>query len=111
MLAAGDEFGRTQRGNNNAYAQDNAITWLDWQNRDRSLEKFVAGLAALRLASADLASTESLQAAEWLDLDGNPMTEASWASATGFTLRLPGGTVIGVDRGTRKCAISLPESC
>ena len=30
MLTAGDEFGRTQHGNNNAYAQDNDITWLDW---------------------------------------------------------------------------------
>ena len=34
MLTAGDEFGRTQRGNNNAYAQDNALTWLDWDGRD-----------------------------------------------------------------------------
>ena len=38
MLTAGDEFGRTQHGNNNAYAQDNAVTWLDWQTRDRELE-------------------------------------------------------------------------
>ena len=35
MLTAGDEFGRTQNGNNNAYAQDNEITWLDWAGRDR----------------------------------------------------------------------------
>ena len=46
MLTAGDEFGRTQQGNNNAYAQDNAIGWVDWQNRDRDLEDFVAALAA-----------------------------------------------------------------
>ena len=32
MLAMGDELGRTQRGNNNAYAQDNALTWIDWAN-------------------------------------------------------------------------------
>ena len=43
MLTAGDEFGRSQGGNNNAYAQDNAITWLDWDRRDRDLEAFVAG--------------------------------------------------------------------
>ena len=42
MLTAGDEFGRSQRGNNNAYAQDNAITWLDWQGRDRELEAYAA---------------------------------------------------------------------
>ncbi len=51
MLTAGDEFGRTQQGNNNAYAQDNAIGWVDWQNRDRDLEDFVAALAAFRAAN------------------------------------------------------------
>ncbi|MET1754434.1 glycogen debranching protein GlgX [Novosphingobium sp. RD2P27] len=48
MLTAGDEFGRTQQGNNNAYAQDNAVTWVDWEHRDCELEVFVAGLAAWR---------------------------------------------------------------
>ena len=48
MLTAGDEFGRTQSGNNNAYAQDNAVTWLDWEGRDTALEDFVAALAAFR---------------------------------------------------------------
>ncbi|MGP0217223.1 glycogen debranching protein GlgX, partial [Escherichia coli] len=38
MLTAGDEFGRTQRGNNNAYAQDNAIGWIDWDARDTAIE-------------------------------------------------------------------------
>ena len=50
MLTAGDEFGRTQGGNNNAYAQDNATTWLDWQGRDTALEAHCAALAALRRA-------------------------------------------------------------
>jgi glycogen operon protein len=40
MLVAGDEFGRTQKGNNNAYCQDNEISWLDWQHRDQSLLEF-----------------------------------------------------------------------
>jgi glycogen operon protein len=48
MLTAGDEFGRTQRGNNNAYAQDNEITWLDWSGRDRRVEDHVAALSAMR---------------------------------------------------------------
>ena len=48
MLVAGDELSRTQQGNNNAYAQDNEITWLDWANRDQELEDFTAALAALR---------------------------------------------------------------
>ena len=52
MLTAGDEFGRTQQGNNNAYAQDNALTWLDWEHRDRELEAHVAALAAWRAERA-----------------------------------------------------------
>ena len=36
MLTAGDEFGRSQRGNNNAYAQDNETTWLDWAKADQN---------------------------------------------------------------------------
>jgi glycogen debranching enzyme len=45
MLTAGDEFGRTQQGNNNAYAQDNEITWLDWASKDDTLFTFVKSLA------------------------------------------------------------------
>ena len=48
MLTAGDEFGRSQRGNNNAYAQDNETTWLDWVNADQDLIQHVAGLAKFR---------------------------------------------------------------
>lgn len=48
MLTAGDEIGRTQHGNNNAYAQDNELTWLDWQNADLDLIESVSALMALR---------------------------------------------------------------
>jgi len=48
MLQSGDELGRTQSGNNNAYCQDNALTWLDWASADTDLSAFVAGLIALR---------------------------------------------------------------
>jgi superfamily II DNA helicase RecQ len=48
MLAMGDELGRTQRGNNNAYAQDNALAWIDWEHADRALADFVRGLIELR---------------------------------------------------------------
>ncbi|TIV12604.1 MAG: glycogen debranching enzyme GlgX, partial [Mesorhizobium sp.] len=60
MLTAGDEFGRTQKGNNNAYAQDNAITWLDWGGRDQALERYAASLATLRRAFPVLADTRFL---------------------------------------------------
>ena len=50
MLLAGDEFGRTQRGNNNAYCQDSEISWLDWdiEDKGRSLIRFVQRLTELR---------------------------------------------------------------
>ena len=48
MLLAGDEMGRTQRGNNNAYCQDNEISWLNWDDADSDLQGFVRTLTALR---------------------------------------------------------------
>ncbi|TSJ62686.1 glycogen debranching protein GlgX [Starkeya sp. 3C] len=50
MLTMGDECGRSQAGNNNAYAQDNALTWLDWSAMDEDLAAFTARLVRLRLA-------------------------------------------------------------
>ncbi|MEX8546637.1 MAG: glycogen debranching protein GlgX [Mucilaginibacter sp.] len=48
MLVAGDEFGRTQGGNNNAYCQDNEVSWLDWKNADQKLLEFTQKLIELR---------------------------------------------------------------
>lgn len=50
MLLAGDEIGHSQGGNNNAYAQDNAVTWLDWAKADLDLADYVGRLTALRAA-------------------------------------------------------------
>jgi len=49
MLVAGDEMGRTQQGNNNAYCQDNEISWMDWANADQELLAFTSKLIHLRL--------------------------------------------------------------
>src|SRR6059058_763040 len=51
MLTAGDELGRTQRGNNNAYCQDNEISWIDWASADPGLLAFVTRLLRLRRTS------------------------------------------------------------
>ena len=48
MLAMGDELGRTQHGNNNAYAHDGPLTWIDWAAADTGLAAFVAALVAVR---------------------------------------------------------------
>jgi glycogen operon protein len=77
MLTAGDEFGRSQRGNNNAYAQDNAITWIDWANRDVALEDCVFSLAAWR-AERVKAFTRFSEEGQWQRLDGAPMHPGDW---------------------------------
>jgi glycogen operon protein len=56
MLCAGDEIGKTQQGNNNAYCQDNAVGWLDWSQADDGLRDFVSELLALRRAETALRS-------------------------------------------------------
>ena len=50
MLLGGDEIGRTQQGNNNAYCQDNEISWFDWSSADPDLLAFTRRLIALRRA-------------------------------------------------------------
>jgi glycogen operon protein len=77
MLTAGDEFGRSQEGNNNAYAQDNALSWVDWSHRDRELEDYVAGLAAWR-AERVRAFAQFPLSGRWLRLAGGDMTVADW---------------------------------
>ena len=77
MLTAGDEFGRTQQGNNNAYCQDNAVTWLDWANRDTALEDHVASLAAWRASRRGRFASFPATGA-WLAPSGQPMTIPEW---------------------------------
>ena len=103
MLTAGDEHGRTQRGNNNAYAQDNAIGWVDWAGRDREIEDHAFALASLRAGQSDLGDAQWLgqEDVEWLDEQGKPLTVAQWEEpdrrcltmryrASGFTLHING---------------------
>jgi glycogen operon protein len=80
MLTAGDEFGRTQQGNNNAYAQDNAIGWVDWSGRDAEVEAHAFAMAAFRATEPDLTDTAWLTEAdvEWLDEEGRLLTIAQW---------------------------------
>jgi glycogen operon protein len=108
LLTAGDEFGRTQGGNNNAYAQDNETTWLDWHGRDRALEAFVASLAALRRAMPELADPTIRHDARWYTLDGDMMRDEDWARAVGVEMRLPTVSVI-FDRATPRVTIRPSE--
>ncbi len=77
LIQQGDEMGRTQRGNNNAYAQDNEITWVDWDSADGALVDFVAARTTLpQGASGADAATHFL--------DGKEQAAASATSSGGI---------------------------
>jgi glycogen debranching enzyme len=82
LLTAGDEFGRTQNGNNNAYAQDNDVTWLNWPSRDEKLAGFVAALAKFRKAHPDWFNGEFLTGR---DVEGLDVPDAEWFDMSGHT--------------------------
>lgn len=92
MLTAGDEGGRTQQGNNNAYAQDNELTWLDWKGLNSELVDHTAFLSSLRKRFAVFSSTEFFtgndQDVEWLNPDGAPMSVADWERPDGTPMAM-----------------------
>ncbi len=124
MLLAGDEFARTQGGNNNAYCQDNAISWVDWTLRDQNsdLLHFTRALAALRRRLPLLRSSRFLNAAKgecaWIVRDGTALCgqsigagERCFALQLGSAVDAPGeeGCVLLVLNGsTGPLDFSLP---
>ena len=124
QLTAGDEFGRTQLGNNNAYAQDNPITWLDWEGRDRGLEAWCGRLSELRRAIPALgdprlltgaAGPDGLPDVAWLTPDGHPKQAEHWEHPEGpalaMALATSGGGRLAVlfNRGAEPLAFRLPR--
>jgi glycogen operon protein len=99
MLAAGDELGHTQQGNNNPYCQDNPITWIDWSRADESLVDYTARVLALRrrlLPLADrwytgLADADGRHDLTWLRRTGEPLSDDDWRSRMSRVL----GALIG----------------
>ena len=90
MLLGGDEIGRSQAGNNNAYCQDNEISWLDWQHADQKLLKFTQGLIALRKLHpvfqrrtwfhGRILAGSKVPDIAWFKPDGQEMSEEDWKS-------------------------------
>ncbi|MGY1739906.1 MULTISPECIES: glycogen debranching protein GlgX [unclassified Blastococcus] len=89
MLTAGDELGRTQRGNNNAYCQDDELSWIDWDDVDGDLLEFVSRLVRLRRSSPVLRQVAFFEGHEipgtggtrdlaWFAPDGGQLTTADW---------------------------------
>jgi len=112
MLLAGDEFGRSQLGNNNAWCQDNELSWLDWGRLDEQAQAdtdFIAGLIAFRREHPILRAPRYLHATErdeegvedvlWFDLHGEEFTHEQWHRPECATvgLLLNGRAAVGRD--------------
>lgn len=102
MVLAGDEFGNSQDGNNNAYCQDNETSWLDWKlahtHGGRALTHFVGKLSHLRHAHPSIRISrfldgereiaKGINAIAWYDSDGCALTPSSWDDPQGRVLGL-----------------------
>jgi glycogen operon protein len=90
MLVGGDEFGRTQKGNNNAYCQDNELSWFDWQGADGQLFEFTRRLIQLRKDHPVFRRPKFFQGRRirgseikdvmWFNPGGSEMSDENWAS-------------------------------
>ncbi|MDU6259458.1 MAG: glycogen debranching protein GlgX [Haemophilus parainfluenzae] len=90
MLLAGDEFGNSQYGNNNAYCQDNEITWLKWDDFNQTLFDFTKQTIALRkkIKSLQQEAWWSDENVVWLNTGGNPMTLDDWHNRESKALQI-----------------------
>jgi isoamylase len=98
MICGGDEIGRSQRGNNNAYCQDNEISWFDWERMDDELYAFASRMIQFRHDHAVFQRRRwfvgrALVGAEasdigWFKPDGQPMSEEDWKNGFARTLGL-----------------------
>ncbi|MFW6122823.1 MAG: glycogen debranching protein GlgX [Thermodesulfobacteriota bacterium] len=105
MLLGGDEIGRTQQGNNNAYCQDNEISWYDWDNIDQDLLAFVQHLVQYRTDHPVLRRRRwflgrpihgsEVEDIAWFNLEGEQMSEEDWGQgyAKSLGVFLNGATI------------------
>jgi glycogen operon protein len=112
ILVGGDEMGRTQQGNNNAYCQDNRISWFDWEHADQDLLAFTRRLIALRHAHPVFRRRRWFQGRPirgtvdlgWLRPDGQEMSDEDWdtGSAGSIGVFVNGDAIVEPDaRGQR----------
>jgi len=112
MLLAGDEFGNSQYGNNNAYCQDNEITWLKWDDFNHTLFDFTKRTIALRkkIQSLQREIWWSDENVAWLNCGGNPMTLDDWHNRESKALQvmLDGQYLFLVNAKTEPQSFHLP---
>ncbi|WP_411754788.1 glycogen debranching protein GlgX [Serratia sp. (in: enterobacteria)] len=114
MLLAGDEHGNSQQGNNNAYCQDNATTWLDWANADESLTAYTAALIRLRqqipALQADRWWQEGDGSVQWLNAQGQPLSVQQWEQGDRcLQIRLSQRWLMVINATQQAVEMTLPE--
>ncbi|MFV8869166.1 glycogen debranching protein GlgX [Serratia fonticola] len=114
MLLAGDEHGNSQQGNNNAYCQDNATTWLDWANADESLTAYTAALIRLRqqipALQADRWWQEGDGSVQWLNAQGQPLSAQQWEQGDRcLQIRLSQRWLMVINATLQTVEMTLPE--
>ncbi|WP_314645586.1 glycogen debranching protein GlgX [uncultured Microbacterium sp.] len=87
MIAHGDELGRTQGGNNNGYAQDNEITWVDWESADLPLVEFTATVARLRHEHPTFRRSRFFDGRPVRDEDGGRAPDVVWLRPDGRRMK------------------------
>jgi glycogen operon protein len=130
MLLSGDELGRTQKGNNNAYCQDDDISWIDWPGADEGLIAWTARMVALRREFAGLREDRFRHGQEvaagfrdldWLDERSEVLSDEDWKNPEGRALvmrrtsRRADGKVeiiaLLMNSSESALAFALPENC
>lgn len=114
MLLAGDELGHSQHGNNNAYCQDNALTWLSWQHADSGLMHFTAALIQLRQRITALTRNVWWEEGDgnvaWLDHAGQPLTAQAWQrGALRLQILLSNTVLIAINATSDVAEMVLPQ--
>ncbi len=106
MLSQGAEFGQGQGGNNNAYAQDNAISWANWQKADAILLAYTQNLIKLRLDLAEFIVDAFVQGDEvrWFTFAGAPLGEDQWHRSN------EPGVVMVLTQGAKQVALCFNRS-
>jgi isoamylase len=112
MIVGGDEIGRTQRGNNNAYCQDNELSWFDWENADPVMLAFTRWLVAFRrdhpvFRRRDFFAGRPIKGVPdigWFSPDGSEMSQDDWDKgfAKSLGVFLNGDAIPGVDHQGRE---------
>ena len=128
MLSMGSEFGQSQHGNNNAYAQDNETSWLDWERADHRLLDFTRRLIAVRgshrgfrldrFLTGRPVGADGRPDVDWLRPDGQRMGDADWNAAAGDTLVMilappageAGRVALLLHRGRSPVSVTMPAT-